>query len=135
MVLQITPVYAALATLFFVFLSARVILMRRTVRVALGDGGDRSLLRRQRVHGNFAEYVPLAVILMTLAELQGAPASALHLVGVILIGGRLIHAYGVSREQEVIRIRVYGMVLTFTALVSGALLNLGVGLAAVLSSA
>ena len=79
--MSITPLYAGVVTLFFVFLSFRVIGGRRAARVALGDGGDRILLRRLRVHGNFAEYVPLAIVLMALAELQGAPAWTLHLVG------------------------------------------------------
>lgn len=123
----ITPVYAGLAALLFVFLSARVIGARRTARIGLGDGGNRLLLRRQRAHGNFAEYVPLAIVLMALAELQGTPAPALHLIGGLLIVGRLVHAYGLSREPEPSRTRTLGMGLTFAALVTGALVNLGVG--------
>lgn len=125
--MSITPVYAGLAALLFVFLSARVIGARRTARVGLGDGGNRLLLRRQRAHGNFAEYVPLAIVLMALAELQGTPAPVLHLIGGLLIVGRLVHAYGLSREPEPSLTRVLGMGLTFVALVTAALVNLGVG--------
>jgi len=123
--MSITPVYAGLAALLFVFLSARVIGARRSARVDLGDGGNRALLRRQRAHGNFAEYVPLAIVLMALAELQGTPTLVLHLIGVILIAGRLVHAYGVSQEPEPIKLRTLGMTLTFIALITGALVNLG----------
>ena len=125
--MHITPIYAGLATLFYVFLSVRVIGGRRRARVGLGDGGNRLLQRRLRAHGNFAEYCPLGLVLMALAELQGAPAWTLHLIGAALIAGRLVHAYGVSKEPEPIRLRVIGMVLTFTALISGALTNLGFG--------
>ncbi len=125
--MTVTPLYAGLATLFFVFLSFRVIGMRRAAHVALGDGGDRLLMRRLRAHGNFAEYVPLAIVLMALAELQDTSVWILHFIGVVLIAGRLVHAYGVSQEPERIKLRVAGMVLTFTALITGALANLGLG--------
>ncbi len=123
--MSITPLYASVLALLFVFLSIRVIGARRVSRVGVGDGGDRALMRRIRVHGNFAEYVPFAVVLMTLAELQRAPGWTIHLLGVLLLAGRLVHAYGVSREPEEFRFRVTGMAMTFTVLICGALLNLG----------
>ncbi|MEM8689212.1 MAG: MAPEG family protein [Pseudomonadota bacterium] len=122
----ITPVYAAMATLVFVFLSVRVIGARGATKTSMGDGGHQSLQRAIRAHGNFAEYVPLALILMALAELQDRSIYAIHFVGLCLLAGRLAHAYGVSREPELFKFRVAGMILTFTALVSGALINLGV---------
>jgi uncharacterized membrane protein YecN with MAPEG domain len=125
-VITVTPVYAALMALLFVLLSLRVIAARRQSSVPLGDGGDPILLRRLRAHGNFAEYAPLAIVLMVLAELQDAPVVALHIIGLLLLGGRLVHAFGVSREPENYRLRVTGMALTFTALIMGALANLGV---------
>lgn len=125
MTMSITPVYAGLISLLFVFLSFRIIGLRREVRIGLGDGGNHSLMRRQRVHGNFAEYAPLVIVLMALAELQGQANWTIHLIGVCLVAGRLFHAYGVSQEPEVTKLRVAGMVLTFTALISGALSNLG----------
>lgn len=127
MAISITPIHAGLMALFFVFLSTRVIGLRRTARVDLGDGGDRALMRRIRVHGNFVEYVPLAVVLMALAELQGRPAWGLHLIGAVLIAGRLAHAYGVSHDPEKSGLRTIGMALTFAALIAGALANLGLG--------
>ncbi len=74
--MTITPIYAGLLTLLFVALSVRVIGGRRMAGVGLGDGGNRLLLRKTRAHGNFAEYVPFALILMALAELQPAPAGS-----------------------------------------------------------
>ncbi len=106
---------------------------RRTSRVGVGDGGDAVLLWRIRVHGNFAEYVPLAILLMAFAELQKSPAWRIHLLGIVLLTGRMLHAFGVSREPEIFRYRVTGMAMTFTALISGALLNLAVGTLSVLA--
>ena len=124
MSLAVTPVYAAFLAVVFVALSLRVIFMRQQAKVSLGDGGDQRLLRRQRVQGNFAEYVPFALLLMALAELQGAPAWSLNLIGLTLVAGRLLHAYGVNQEAEKLQFRGGGMVLTFFALVSGAVANL-----------
>ena len=123
----ITPIYAGLLTIVFVTLSFRVIGARRGAMVPLGDGGHRLLLRRQRVHANFAEYVPLALVLMILAELQGAPRLVLHGLGLALLAGRILHAVGVGREPEPPRFRVVGMGLTFAVLLIGASFNLAAG--------
>ena len=124
MPLSITPLYAGVLTLLFVFLSARVIAGRASAGIMMGDSGAPQLLRRRRVHGNFAEYVPLALVLMLMAELQAVPHWQLHAMGILLTAGRIIHAYGVSQDPEVIGVRVVGMALTFFALLSGAALNL-----------
>jgi uncharacterized membrane protein YecN with MAPEG domain len=112
-----------------VFLSLRVIGQRRVARVSLGDGGNAELQRRCRVHANFAEYVPLALLLMVLAESQGWPDWVLHLVGGPLLVGRAAHAYGVSRAPELPRLRVVGMASTFAAIVFGSLAVLSGALA------
>ena len=129
MTLAITPIYAALFALFFVSLSLRVIRFRRSARISLGDGGDEELRRRSRVHANFAEYVPLALVLMALAELQGQPGWTIHLIGALLAVGRLAHAYGVSQAPQILKLRVLGMVATIAAMVTGAVANLAAALA------
>jgi len=126
--IAITPVYAALLALFFVFLSVRVVLQRRDAKVALGDGGNRPLLRRLRVHGNFAEYVPLALILMLLCELQQAPGWLVNAIGLLLVVGRALHAAAVSREPEPLPLRAAGMALTMSAIIIGAVANLALGI-------
>lgn len=112
----VTALYAGLLTFLFLALSFRVIGVRRGQRVEIGDGGDKELLRRMRVHANFAEYTPLALVLLGLAESLKAPIWALHLAGVALLVGRIIHAYGLSQTPHIMQLRVGGMVLTFTAL-------------------
>jgi uncharacterized membrane protein YecN with MAPEG domain len=118
----VVPVYAALLGFIHVFLAMRVIRHRRKSRVPVGAGGNRVLERVIRAHGNFIEYVPLAIILMTFVEMQGAPAWRLHLLGVLLIAGRVIHAISISNENEKIRLRVVAMLLTFIVLVSSSAL-------------
>lgn len=130
--MTITSLYAALAALFFVFLSFRVIRIRRSERIALGDGGNRALLRAMRLQGNFAEYAPMVLLLMALAEFQGASGWALHPIGLTLLAGRTVHSLGFGREPERFRLRTAGMVLTFVAIISGALANLALTLPRIL---
>jgi|TARA_B100000749_G_C18308129_1_gene415543 uncharacterized membrane protein YecN with MAPEG domain len=97
---MIAPLYIAIFSLVFTLLSFRVIRLRQTARVAIGDGGDKALRRAIRVHGNFAEYVPLALILIFAAESLGMSAVWVHGLCIALLIGRLLHAYGVSQVKE-----------------------------------
>ena len=117
----IVPFYAAVLGLIFIFLSARVIVARRQFRVRLGSGGQELLERRIRVQGNFAEYVPLTIILLTFLELDGAAKWLVHALCIALILGRCVHAYCVSRVDEDIRQRRAGMALTFGTLAIAAI--------------
>ena len=121
----ISPIYAALCALFYVYLSFKVIGGRRGTSTSLGDGGHDELNRAIRVHGNFAEYVPIALILLLLAELQSAPVYVLHALGVLILAGRLSHAYGLPGGLKLSKFRIAGMLMTFIALIAGAALNLG----------
>lgn len=127
--MPITALYAALLAALFILLSVRVIGVRRGQRVEIGDGGDKELLRRMRVHANFAEYAPYALILIGLAESLRAPALWLHALGLTLLAGRTVHAYALSQTPHIMQLRVLGMALTFTVLGLGAatclLLSLG----------
>ena len=97
---MIAPLYIAIFSLVFTLLRFRVIRLRQTARVAIGDGGDKALRRAIRVHGNFAEYVPLALILIFAAESLGMSAVWIHGLCLALLIGRLLHAYGVSQVKE-----------------------------------
>lgn len=124
----ITALYAGLLAPILVLLSVRVIGQRRLARVAIGHGEDKALLRRMRVHANFIEYVPMALILMALAENLKTTPLLLHVMGLALLVGRLLHAYGVSQDRENLNLRVTGMALTFTAILLGAIYCLAASL-------
>lgn len=121
MPLTATPLYAGLLALLLVFLSFRVIFYRFSARISLGDENDKNLRKRIRVQANCAEYAPFGVILLLLAELQGAPFWALHLLGGTLVAGRLLHAVGMGSTPQILRLRQAGMVLTFTMFMATAL--------------
>lgn len=111
----VTPVYAGLLTLLFVVLSLRVV-YRRQAGISLGDGGDMKMLRVIRGHGNFAEYVPLSLLLLAIMELSQFSNYFLHALGFTLLVGRLLHAYALSFTLKFRFGRVWGAGLTFAVL-------------------
>lgn len=119
--MYVTPIYAALAALLFSQLSIRTLRLRRSLGVAIGDGGNPEMLRAMRVHANFAEYTPITLLLIFMLELSGGPIPLIHALGLSLLAGRLSHAFGVSRVAEDYRYRVVGMAMTFTPLICAAL--------------
>lgn len=123
----ITAFYAGLLALWFLFLSFRVVAIRRSARVGIGTGDNKDLARRVRVHGNFAEYVPLALLLMLLLEANTALVWLLHGTGLALFIGRLAHFLGLGRSAGDSWGRVIGTALTWAALLVLAGANLGYG--------
>jgi uncharacterized membrane protein YecN with MAPEG domain len=114
--MPITSLYAAILAFLFGALSVRTLLLRRRLQIAVGDGGDPGLLRAIRVHANFAEYVPLCLLLVAFCEAKGTPALWLHTILLSLFVARLSHAYGVSQVREPSGFRVIGVALTLTVL-------------------
>ena len=114
--MPITALYAGLLAPLLIVLAARVIMTRRRLLVALGDGGKPELLRVMRVHANFIEFVPFALVLIGLAETVGTPPLIVHAPGLTLVAGRCVHAFGVSRPDENLTLRVSGMMATLTVI-------------------
>ena len=73
MSVQITAIYASLLTIFYIFLSFRVAQRRMRFQVGLGTGQNVELERAVRIHGNFGEYIPLALLLLAFFESGGGP--------------------------------------------------------------
>jgi len=119
MQLTITAIYAGLLGIMLVVISTGVIRERGRAQVSLGDGGNKRLNRWIRVQGNFSEYVPMGLILMALAEFRGAPELAVHALGILLLGGRLMHAVGLTRKRSANGWRSAGVAATYIALFFG----------------
>ncbi len=121
---MITPVYAAILSLFYIALSVRTLLVRRRLRIAVGTGESEEMLRAMRVHANFGEYVPLTLLLTFMLEFTSTVPLMIHAVCLALTVGRISHAYGVSQLKENYSFRVFGMGLTFTSIGTAALMLL-----------
>jgi len=124
----IVPTYAAVLGLLFALLSFRVANARRTMRIGLGSGGNKQLERYIRVQGNFAEYVPMALILLAFLEMQGWQSWLIHTLCAVLLVARVVHALGIAREPEDIRFRAAGMIATLSTLIIVSLLLLAGGI-------
>jgi len=123
--LLVTSIITAVLTIIFIKLSFAVIGLRRKNKVGLGSVGHEDLERAIRAQGNFAEYVPLGIILITCLELNGAPWWLVALPGIALIIGRLIHAVGINTPPPDFSKRILGMKFTFYTLITLVVLNLG----------
>ena len=128
--LAVTPVYAGILAFLYLYLAFAVIRLRQSERISLGDGGNASFLRTMRSQGNFAEYVPIALLLMALAELGGAGAGLLHLIGDLLLVGRAAHAWCFLFTRRNLKVRVAGMAMTLIAIgiAGGESLWIGLGI-------
>lgn len=109
----ITSIYAALCGILMIALATRVSMARRRYGVGVGAGDNEPLARTIRVHANFVEYVPLALILMLLAETGGVTGWIMHVFGITLIVSRLLHAWGLTRSAGVSFGRAYGSLGTW----------------------
>ena len=119
--IPITTTYAAILALMMVALASWVILGRAQTGVSIGDDGQELLKRRTRAFGNFAEYVPMCVIIMFVIENASGQPVFLHALGITLIVGRLAHAFGIHPERPMAILRVAGAALTLLVLGGGAL--------------
>ncbi len=126
---KITLLFASLHVLLMLVLLVRISRHRHGHRIGLGDGGDSVLARKVRVHGNFIEHAPLALLMLGLLELCGLPAIWLWVLGSVLLLGRLMHAIGFSRSSGHSAGRFWGTALTWLAFLlmalAGAWLALG----------
>ena len=125
----VTPLYAGLLALLFFALSLRVVQMRGT-GISLGDGGNLAMLRRIRGHANFAEYVPLVLIMMALLELSKFSIYVLHALGITLFVARLLHGYALSFTEKFKFGRFWGTLLTYIVMVVAGVLCIYQGIRA-----
>ncbi|MGQ0384476.1 MAG: MAPEG family protein [Gammaproteobacteria bacterium] len=113
MIYPVSFLYAALLGLLLIALSANVVRARRRYRVRLGVGKEEGMEQAVRVQANFAEYVPFAIILLILAELADLPEPAVHGAGILLLAGRVLHAWGLAHSPGRTFGRFYGTAATW----------------------
>jgi uncharacterized protein len=115
MPIHISLLYAGLAGLLLVILSFNV--MQNWVRVTgKGNETDRGMRRAERVLSSFVEYVPLGIVLLSLIESKGAYPLVVHGLGLALVAGRMLHAYGSNDMPGSDLMRFVGAQLTYLML-------------------
>ena len=123
----ITGLYFAFLALLYAVLGLQVSRLRRGNRVLFGDGDNRELRSAIRAHANFAEYVPIIVLMVALLEMSGLPALRVHLLMGTLLVARLLHPLGMYVGPRTLQFqicRVGGISLTLIVLLTAALMAL-----------
>ncbi len=99
MSLIITTTYALPLIVIWFVLWMGVTSSRPAYKASIGDAGSPELLLKIRRHGNFIEWTPFVLILMVLAEIQGAAPIWLYIAGTLLLIGRLAHPFGLKIDN------------------------------------
>jgi uncharacterized membrane protein YecN with MAPEG domain len=119
--------YGALLALIYLILSLWVGFGRFGFRVIHGDGGNDRLARRIRAHANFAEYVPLILLLAALLEASGAGRLEMNALLFPLLVARIIHPFGMiapENSPQQFLCRAPGALITWLVLGAEAILLL-----------
>src|SRR3954468_4607678 len=119
--LPITAISAAIFALLMVLLSVQTSLGRVSLKAGHGDAGDETLRRRIRAHGNFAEYAPMALILLGLVEAFGAARATVLGLAITLCLSRVLHAVGMLYTSRA-TLKAVAMVIQHAAFVFAAVL-------------
>lgn len=109
MMLPITLATAGTAALVNFWLSWRIGQIRTSEKISIGDGGNPKLIARMRAQLNFAEYVPIVLVLMALIEAAKGPSLWLEILAGLFVLGRITHPLGMDGWMPG---RVYGMAST-----------------------
>jgi uncharacterized protein len=106
--LTITALYAGILGLMALYLGSIPGRMRGTLKISAGDGGNPELALAMRRHGNFIEWVPMALILIALLEFNGASPMTVHGFGAALVVFRICHAVGLKQDTMGVPTRIIG---------------------------
>lgn len=123
----LTAFYGGLFGILFVILSVRVSAARARARAHHGDGGDVALQRWIRIQANFAEYVPIALLLIGLNENGGAREWVVRTLLIALLAARLAHPAGMLAPEGSVRqyaLRAPAMVVTWSVVLAASALLL-----------
>ena len=118
MSLSLTGLYTGILGFIMVFFAMRVSGERMKQRASIGTNDSPPLLEVVRRHGNFVEWVPFALILMGICEINGMEMRFLHGAGMVLVAARLIHPWGIKYDVVPHPMRVIGAGLTSLLVVS-----------------
>jgi uncharacterized membrane protein YecN with MAPEG domain len=117
--LSVTLLYAGINALILVVLAMMTVRARVKTKTDIGSGDNEAMTKAVRAHGNAAEYVPLAVVLIGALEMAGAPVAFLHGLGGSLTVARLLHAQGIYSSLGTTPGRFLGTVLTWLVYLVG----------------
>ncbi|KMW74811.1 membrane protein [Photorhabdus luminescens subsp. luminescens] len=119
---MVSSLYVVLGALLLIKLSFDVVKLRTQYRVSYGDGGFYELQTAIRIHGNAVEYIPISMLLLVMMEMNGSNVWMIHVCGLILLTGRILHYYGLHHRE--LRRRRSGMVATYLSIILMVMTNI-----------
>ena len=117
-----TAFYAGLLGLLLIGLAFNVSRYRVGLGIASGDGDHPGLRRAVRAHGNLTENAPIGLILLAAVEAQAFSEVIIHVLGSVLVIGRVLHAFGLARHDGRSVGRALGISLTWLMILAASLL-------------
>ena len=113
---MISTLLTSIIAIWLLILSARVIALRGVSFLkffSFNNFGEEALQRAVRAQGNLIEYAPIFLILLFIAEYNGAHSHMLYMTATLFIIARLMHgvAFGFMKYSPFLR--VGGTLLTF----------------------
>jgi uncharacterized membrane protein YecN with MAPEG domain len=99
MITPVSAVFAGVVALLMLFLAYRVSMFRLKHKQGMGHNDNPDFEAAVRSHANLAEYAPIALILLVVGELNGVNSQLIYWVGLIFVGGRVLHAWGMAKAQ------------------------------------
>ncbi|MGE6651411.1 MAPEG family protein [Shewanella colwelliana] len=125
---SVSGLYIAITAIMAVYLTLRVIKLRRKFSIGIGIGigvaGNEPLRLADRVHGNLLENAPIAMGLLLVAELNGLPALYIHTIGIVWLIARVLHAVGLTQGKGGYHFgRFWGVLTTWLVILTLSVVN------------
>ena len=113
---MISTLLTSIIAIWLLILSARIIALRGVSFLkflSFNNFGEEALKRAVRAQGNLIEYTPIFLILLFIAEYNGAHPHMLYMTATLFMIARLMHgvAFGFMKYSPFLR--VGGTLLTF----------------------
>ncbi len=123
MIVPVSAVFAAVLGLLLLVLSFLASRYRLKFKQGLGVSEDIDFQAAVRAHANLAEYAPIGLIMLAIAELNGVPGALVYWTGMGFVVGRLLHAFGMINGRGGPHMaRMAGILLTWLAILALSLL-------------
>jgi len=116
--LPLSTFYISILSLLALLLAIQVVRIRMSAKIGIGDGDNEQMIRQIRVHANLLENLIPFSILFTLAELNNAPRILLHIIGLLFLVARILHASGLSKKSGMSKGRYRGTLFSWICILA-----------------
>lgn len=120
----ITPLYAGLFGLLYVYLSRRLVILRNQHGGKMQERDHTEMTAAVRAHTNIVEYVPIALLMMLLVEIQDTSRWIVHALGLLLVLARILHLIGIHEPSGASPRRKVATKLTWLQIAAASALSL-----------